>query len=169
MRRLLSRLLDGPHVWGELRVGTAARGAWRTYRLVVLPPGVDRRGRRLMRLRLCWPLAGALTAFAVLTTGAGHVGVAVLTPLVVAGYVASNAIVFRLSRDVSRATLRISAAEYPHAGAMEELGDVAAIRAAAADFARLDSAGLDPVSYELAWWRIYDRLATEPSGSRRAA
>ena len=52
---------------------------------------------------------------------------------------------------------------------MEELGDVAAIRSAAAEFARIDDAGLDPVAYELAWWRIYNRLAAEPSGSRRAA
>ena len=169
MRRLVSRVLDGPHPWGELRVGTTARGTWRTYRLVVLPPGVDATGRRLMRLRLSWPLIGALLAFAALAVGADHVAPALLTAVTTAGYLASVVVVFRLSRRIDRATLRLSAAEYRQGGAPERLGDPDRIRAAAAALARLDAAGLDPLAYEAAWWRIYEELAAEPSGSRRPA
>ncbi|MGN6325902.1 DUF6611 family protein [Pseudolysinimonas sp.] len=169
MRRLVSRVLDGPHPWGEFQVGVAARGAWCTYRLMVLPPGVDATGRRLMRLRLAWPAAGALLGFLVLVAGAGHVGPLRLTSCVVTGYIASTLLVLRATRRIARTTLRISAAEYRMAGDAEQLGDVRAIREAVAAFERLDRAALDPVAYEAGWWRIYARLADEPSGSRRAA
>ncbi len=68
-RRLLRRLLEGRHLWGELEVWSSRYG-YTTYCLVVYPPGSTAAERIRFRALRSWaPLGFVLSTFTVLLAG----------------------------------------------------------------------------------------------------
>jgi hypothetical protein len=57
--RWWARVLDGQRPWGSIDF-VASRQGFRSYRLVVFPPGITDVERRLLRLWQRWPIWGAL-------------------------------------------------------------------------------------------------------------
>src|ERR1700738_3494787 len=70
-KRWWSRVIDGEQVWGSIDISFRRHG-FRSYRLVVFPPGISPAERRYVRMWRAWPTWGLLWWF-VLLVGSGSV------------------------------------------------------------------------------------------------
>lgn len=163
-----SRILDGEHVWGSIDISLHRHG-FRSYRLVVFPPGINPSERRHLRMWRAWPTWGLL-CWLVLLVGSGSV----LSPWAALAssttvYLAAGVVVRALSGKVrSRVrTLRVVqiqghvdetwAAKYALLERMVHL-------LANADALR-EQGRLSVVDHEVTWWRVYDCLSPDRAGS----
>jgi hypothetical protein len=157
-----SNLLDGKHAWGSFNV-TLGRSGLRRYRLIVLPPGISTRDRRLLRLWRGWPIGSLLiwlcaatrvvpssaTTFAVLVSGYLGTGAALF---------ASTAQTRPRVRSMSLTVVKNygGAAGTAHVAARRTWEKLTGVMLAADDMLRRGT--LSPVQYEAVWWDIYDRV-----------
>jgi hypothetical protein len=167
-KRWWSRVIDGEHVWGSIDISFRRHG-FRSYRLVVFPPGISPSERRYVRMWRAWPTWGLLWWF-ILLVGSGSV----LSPWAALAssttvYVAACVVVSALGRNVGSQvrTLRVVeiqghvdeawAAKYAVMERMVHLlANVDALR---------EQGRLSVVDHEVTWSRVYDCLGPDPAGS----
>lgn len=156
--------------WGSFTVYPTRFGATR-YRLVVFPPGIDSRQRRMLRLWRAWPLWGAALWVVLQIAGAaaGMPETALIggTMLVIA----TGALTFALTGDLRlqvRSLWAISMAGYSHADVDE---GCALLRALAHTLDRadmeLEEDRISPAEHEARWWRVYDAMGEVPATAER--
>ena len=167
-KRWWSRALDGEQVWGSIDISFQRHG-FRSYRLVVFPPGISPSQRRYLRMWRAWPTWGLLSWF-ILVVGSGSV----LSPWAAlasstAVYLAAGVVVRALAGNVRSQvrTLRVvqiqgdvdevSAAKYALLKRMVLLlANVDALR---------EQGRLTVVDHEVTWSRVYECLSPDRAGS----
>ncbi len=156
------RLLEGPHPWGWVQVGTPGRGGWRVIRLTVYPPGTNSAERRALTLCRNWPALGAILALVIVLAGGGSIEPWTLTALAVALYVGGFLIAHRATRRLRRRVREVSAAQFYEYGVRREIRDVARVCGWIATLEALDATNADrsltAVEYEERWGAVYDEL-----------
>jgi hypothetical protein len=167
-KRWWSRVIDGERVWGSIDISFQRHG-FRSYRLVVFPPGISPSERRYVRMWRAWPTWGLLWWF-ILLVGSGSV----LSPWAALAssttvYLAAGVVVRALGGNVGSQvrTLRVVqiqgrvdeawAAKYALLErTVHLLANVDALR---------EQGRLSVVDHEVTWWRVYDSLSPDPAGS----
>jgi hypothetical protein len=167
-KRWWSRVTDGEQVWGSLDV-SVQRDGFRSYRLVVFPPGISPSERRCLRMWRAWPTWGLLCWFILLVGFGGALSPWVGLATSTAVYLAAGLVVRALAGNVRSQvrTLRVVqiqghvdgvwAAKYALLERMVHL-------LAAADALR-EQGRLSVVDHEVTWWRVYDCLSPDRAGS----
>jgi hypothetical protein len=159
--RCVARVLDGERVWGSLEAGPERRG-FRSYQLIVYPPGIDRIGRRYLRLARSWPVLGAalwLLSF-VFFSGAHSpwVALAVSTLSYLGGALVVNAFAGQSRSQVrSLRVTRIAGYDDPAMAARYAQLETLANRLLRADTLRT-AQQLSALEHEAIWWSVYDHL-----------
>ena len=170
-------MVNNAHVWGSFDVFPARYGVSR-YRLVVFPPGICARDRRMLRLWRAWPVWGAALWLTVQI-----LGVLAATPAaaLIGGsmlYLGSGALTYALIGDARWQVRTISAVTMAGIRDAEMAEKYAALRRFArlldrADL-RLDEGQISPTEHEALWWQVYDAMGempepTTPTRQLRAA
>jgi hypothetical protein len=167
-KRWWSRVTDAQHVWGSIDISSQRHG-FRSYRLVVFPPGISPSERRYVRMWRAWPTWGLLWWF-ILVVGSGSAlspwaGLTISTAV----YLAAGVVVWALAGNVRSQvrTLRVVqiqghvdeawAANYSLLERMVHLlANVDAQR---------EQGRLSVVDHEVTWWRVYDCLSPDRADS----
>jgi hypothetical protein len=163
-----SRVLDGEQVWGSIDISFQRHG-FRSYRLVVFPPGISPSERRYVRMWRAWPTWGLLSWF-ILVVGSGSV----LSPWAA---LASSTAVYLAAGVVLRALAGNVRSQVRSLRVVQIQGDVD--EASAAKYALLErmvlllanvdalreQGRLSVVDHEVAWWRVYECLSPHRAGS----
>jgi hypothetical protein len=160
-RRLVRRLLEGPHAWGELEVW-GGRYGWTSSCLVVFPPGASRSERIRYRAMRTWPAVGILLG--VLTT----VVVAQRVPFVLAAgagcavYAAGALALAGLAGRGRRAIRTLDACRGDEGTVGLERGPAAELDRFAAVLIlaerRFRAGDLDAVGFEAVWGAVWQEL-----------
>jgi hypothetical protein len=167
-QRRWSRLLDGEHVWGSLD-GSVNSDGFRSYRLVVFPPGISRAERRYLRMWWGWPTWGAMSWLALVVGSAAVLSTWTALAISTMAYLGAGALVRALAgnRRSQVRTLRAvrvrGHVDDPCAVNYSLLEAIASLLALA-DGAR-DQGRLSVIDHELVWWHVYDCLGRTHSGS----
>ena len=163
LRRGWQRLLDGDRPWGSIDIRPDRFGVTR-YRLVVFPPGISESERRRVRVARGWPLWGAL-AWVVCEIVLSHP----ITPwaafaMSTAVYIGAGLVAVTMA-GAPRTQVRTMAAMVmaghhdPASGAMRDRLENLAGTLMTAD-ERLAAGQISPAGHEMAWWRVYDQMAS---------
>jgi hypothetical protein len=168
-KRWWSRVSDGEQVWGSVDI-SVHRDGFRSYRLVVFPPGISPSERRYVRWWRAWPTWGLLCWF-LLLVGSGSVlspwaALATSTTAYLAAGLVVRALAGKIRSQVR--TLRVVkiqghvdeawAAKY---ALLERMVDLLANADALREQGRLSV-----VDHEVTWWRVYDCLSPDRAGFR---
>ncbi len=160
-------------VWGSFDAYPARYGVAR-YRLVVFPPGITARERRLLRMWRAWPLWGAVLWVGLQIAGelAGMPETALIAGSMI--YIAAGALTFVLA-DQTRVRVRTlwasTMAGYDHDD-VDRRYSVLRVMARALDQAdlALEEGRISPLQHEAQWWQVYDVLdAMAPAPSPRTS
>jgi hypothetical protein len=167
-QRWWSRLLDGEHVWGSLHSSVNSDG-FRSYRLVVFPPGISRTERRYLRMWWGWPTWGALLWLALVVGTAAVLSAWAALAISTTAYLGAGALVRALAgrrRSQVRTfrAVRVRGHVDDPCAANYMLLEAIACLLAQADGAR-DQGRLSAIDHELVWWHVYDCLGRTHSGS----
>ena len=152
-------------VWGSFDAYPARYGVAR-YRLVVYPPGITVRERRMLRMWRAWPLWGA--ALWVGSQIAGELAGIPETALIAGSmiYIAAGAMTFVLA-DQTRVRVRTlwasTMAGYGFNADHDDVDrrySVLRVMARALDQAdlALEEGRISPLQHEAQWWQVYDVL-----------
>jgi hypothetical protein len=169
--RWWARVLDGQRSWGSIDF-VASRQGFRSYRLVVFPPGITDVERRLLRLWQRWPIWGALVWLLVVIPFGGTPSASMAAVAATVLYVGTGATLFMMLGDVRT---RVRAMSVVLVAGYSKLGDVATYTELKALVAILCAAdelreqgGISPAQHEAVWWRVYDRLGRDTAGTTRS-
>ena len=144
------------------------------YRLVVFPPGITARERRMLRVWRAWPLWGAVLWVGLQIGGelAGMPETALIGGSMI--YIAAGALTFVLA-DQTRVRVRTlwasTIAGYGHDD-VDRRYSVLRVMARALDQAdlALEEGRISPLQHEAQWWQVYDVLdAMTPAASPRTS
>lgn len=166
-RNLLTRLLEGRHVWGWYQISAPGRGGWVIIKVAVYPPGTNAEERRALTFLRNWRSLGAvLGCFALIVFGAA-VPAAVLVPMVIGCYTLGILVARHWSRGVRNRVRQVNAASYFKDGTHE----VGAYQVVSATIRRLEAldeqrASISPAAYERSWAEIYEALDRLPMQTR---
>lgn len=163
-------------VWGSFDAYPARYGVAR-YRLVVFPPGITARERRMVRVWRGWPLWGAGLWLGMQLAGA----VADMPETALIGgtmiYIAAGALTFTLAGETRlrvRTLWAVKIAGYTD-DVVEQHYSHLRVLARALDHADLDleEGRISPLQHEARWWQVYDALdamtpATRPTHAATA-
>lgn len=148
-------------VWGSFDAYPARYGVARN-RLVVFPPGITARERRILRVWRGWPLWGAALWLSLQVGGAlaGMPETALIGGTMI--YIAAGAMAFVLAGDTRlrvRSLRAISIAGYGHDEVDRRYAQLR-VMARALDQADLDleEGRISPLQHEARWWQVYDLL-----------
>jgi hypothetical protein len=158
------RVLDGERVWGSIDISLSSHG-FRSYRLVVFPPGISQAERRSLRMWRAWPTWGALGWLILMICA-----VSVLPPWgalawSATAYVAAGAVTFALAGNTRSQVRTLSVVRIEGhvdarwAAKYDQLETLAGILTQA-DVMR-GQGRLSVVEHEVAWWRVYDCLSPD--------
>jgi hypothetical protein len=161
-REAFRRARDGEHPWGSVVVSENPRAQWVRFAVTVYPPGTSLAERRTLQAHRHWWVIGSL-----LLSVAGLALATYWPPLLAIG--AAAAVFFagvwattRLTADVRRRCVKLTAGFADCGGRRELLGEVAVVNRTLAAFNDLDSRResgvLAPVEYELLWAAQYNEL-----------
>lgn len=168
---IITRLLEGAHPWGTIRIGTPDRWGWQQFRLAMYPPGTNSAERRALNFNRNWPLLGSLLCFMVMIALGAAISPAVAGAIAAALWLAGIALGAATTRKTRSATRYVSALIVPKDGKRAVIGELDAIVDAHDDLTQLDqqhTAGLiDEVGYEAGWAAVYRRLATAQRPARQ--
>lgn len=160
-------VIDGQRQWGSIDTGVSRQG-FRRYRLVVFPPGISDRERRMLRLWRRWPIWGATVWLVTVIpfVGTPNASMAVVVASVL--YVGSGAALFVILGSVRTRVRTVSVvliSGYSNPVAAEAYAELkaSAVVLCAADVLR-DEGSISPVQHEALWWRVYDRLERRTDG-----
>ena len=165
-RRVLQRILEGPHPWGEFEVWPSRYGST-SFCLVVYPPGAVRSERLRFRAMRAWPPLGMLLGLVAMAVASQSMPVVVALVIGGAVYGGGALALARLAgpgrRQIrtlrtSRSTDGSSALDW---GPQQTMEDLAALLLAAEHEHR--SGRIDAVEFELAWGEVWHRI-----GARRS-
>ena len=158
-------------VWGSFDAYPSRYGVAR-YRLVVFPPGITVRERRLLRVWRGWPLWGAALWVGLQIGGesAGMPETALIAGSMI--YIAVGALMFALAGETRvrvRTLWATTMAGYGHDDVDRQYAVLRAL-ARALDQADLDleEDRISPLQHEARWWQVYDvadAMATSPRAS----
>ena len=161
------RLLDGERVWGSIDVSLTSHG-FRSYRLVVFPPGITQTERRCLRMWRAWPTWGLLGWLLLVICAASVLPRWTAVACSALVYLAGGAVTFVLAArtrshvrtlSVVRIRGRIDAQS---AATYAQLETLAAVLAQAD--ARYGQGHLTAVDHEVAWWHVYQCLSASRTG-----
>jgi hypothetical protein len=160
-------------VWGSFDAYPARYGVAR-YRLVVFPPGMTARERRMLRVWRAWPLWGAVLWVGLQIGGelAGMPETALIGGSMI--YIAAGALTFVLA-DQTRVRVRTLCAFTMAAYSDDDIDrrySMLRVMARALDQAdlALDEGRISPLQHEAQWWQVYDVLdAMTPAASPRTS
>jgi pimeloyl-ACP methyl ester carboxylesterase len=148
-------------VWGSFDAYPARYGVAR-YRLVVFPPGITARERRILRMWRSWPLWGAALWVGLQIGGelAGMPETALIGGSMI--YIAVGALVFVLAGDTRvrvRTLCAVNIAGYGQDD-VDRRYSVLRVMARTLDHADLDleEGRISPPEHEARWWQVYDVL-----------
>jgi len=148
-------------VWGSFDAYPARYGVAR-YRLVVFPPGITARERRLLRAWRSWPLWGAALWLGLQVGGelAGMPETALIGGSMI--YIAVGALLFVLTGDTRvrvRTLCAINIAGYGQDD-VDRRYSVLRVMARTLDHAdlALEESRISPLEHEARWWQVYDVL-----------
>lgn len=167
--RIVDRLLEGRHRWGDLSVWRS-RSGWTTCELVVVPPGATRSMRIRLRLMRLWPPVGLLLGVWTVAAAGRTLPIAAAILAGVGVYVLGAAAFAALAGPGRHGvrTLRICSADEGTSG--DDLARLLLMQVVAAQLVAaergLRAGRLDEVGFEAAWGSAWRRLAD--AGSRRA-
>jgi hypothetical protein len=156
-------------VWGSFDAYPARYGVAR-YRLVVFPPGITARERRILRVWRAWPLWGAALWLGLQVGGAlaGMPETALIGGSMI--YIAAGAITYALAGETRMRVHTLWATKIAGYGHDEADQRYPALRvmARALDKADLDLAEgrISPLQHEARWWQVYDVLNAMASSAR---
>jgi hypothetical protein len=161
-REIWHRLLDGPHVWGSFDAMVGRYGS-RRYRLVVLSPGTDAAGRRLLRLYRAWPLGGGfLILLAAMLIGEAVSSSRTTLLAACAIYLGGEAMLFALTagargrlRSIS-VTLLAGEPEGVERQSYDQWETLVDLLTRADQ--QLEGGAITPAQHEALWWQAYDSL-----------
>lgn len=142
------------------------------YRLVMFPPGIDGRQRRVLRLWRAWPLWGA-ALWVVLQIGGAAAGMPE-TALIGGSMlvIATGALTFALTGDTRmgvRTLWAVSVAGYGHPD-VDRRDVLLRAMAHALDRADMDleEGRICPAEHEARCWRVYDAIGEMPAAAEPA-
>ena len=153
-------MLDSNRAWGTFQVGCSRYGL-RTCRLIVYPPGIDRRERLTLRAWRAWPIVGGVLCVLGIVMCLPAVGAALC---VFAAYLVIGLVLAHAARRSRRRVREEFAIED---SSLDDGGRAVHVRRLAALLDRADSAAdagtLTPVQYECVWAYVYARVAVQRS------
>jgi hypothetical protein len=166
LNRWWMRALDGERGWGSIDISLNSHG-FRSYRLVVFPPGISQAERRSVRMWRAWPTWGALVWLILMICA-----VSVLPPWGALAcsatvYLAAGAITFVLAGDTRSQVRTLSVVRIDghvdarQAAKYDQLETLARVLTQA-DVMR-GQGRLSVVDHEVAWWHVYDCLSPDPT------
>lgn len=164
-RRVLQRILDGPHPWGEFEVWPSRYG-YTSFCLVVYPPGAARRERLRFRAMRAWPPFGMLLGLVAMAVASQSMPAMVAFVIGGAVYGGGALALARLAGPSRRRirTLRTCRGDDGTSaldrGPQQAMEDLSALLLAAEH--ELRSGRIDAVEFEVVWGEVWRRL-----GARR--
>ncbi|VEG51461.1 Uncharacterised protein [Mycolicibacterium aurum] len=170
LSNVFRRLLDGDAEWGSLTIQPDRFGT--RYLLVVYPPGITARDRRLVRLWRGWPVWGAvlwvLAEVTLLRCTGAWTALAVSTGILLGTGVATRALAGELRAQVRCVAATLLPRHYdPISGAACAAMAESADRLREARAWRI--AGLTtPAEFETTWWKVYDSVGALASTAGRS-
>jgi hypothetical protein len=156
--RVVGRVLDGEHVWGTVTVRPVSRTLWSSRRLVLYPPGTNRRERQVLRLWAAMPVLAPMLVVVAMAVCAGTpawiglcVGVVVaLTACAVVGVACRR---LRVRMRALTVTTFLGGPEPEVHGDAELMARLMDVLTALEEARRLGA--VDAVEFELAWAAAY--------------
>lgn len=163
--------MSNSRTWGSYDVYPARYGVAR-YRLVVFPPGITARDRRLLRAWRSWPIWGAALWVGLQIGGelAGMPETALIAGSMI--YIAVGAMMFALTGDMRWRVRTLSAITMAGYDTDDRRYSMLRVMARALDHAdlELEEGRISPLQHEARWWQVYDVLDSmaSPASSWRA-